>query len=257
AHLFCRPDQMEAEILKVLEFTLSVLRDFGFEDFDIDLSVRDPADKEKYAGSDEDWEMAEAALVKAIEEVGLEYKRVEGEAVFYGPKIDIQVRDALQRAWQISTIQFDFWLPEAFGMEYIGQDGEPHRPYMVHRALLGSMERFFGLLIEHYKGAFPVWLAPVQATLIPIADRHIEYAEGVAEQLEAAGLRAEVDRSGNRMGAKIRDAQNANVPYMLIVGDREVEEDTVSLRLRSEEDLGAVSIDDFIARARAEIVAKQ
>ena len=257
AHLFCRPDQMEAEILKVLKFTLSVLRDFGFEDFEIDLSVRDPADKAKYAGNDEDWEMAEAALVKAIEEVDLDYKRVEGEAVFYGPKIDIQVKDALKRTWQISTIQFDFWLPEAFEMEYIGQDGEPHRPYMVHRALLGSMERFFGVLIEHYKGAFPVWLAPVQATLIPIADRHIEYAEGIAEKLEAAGLRAEVDQSGNRMGAKIRDAQNANVPYMLIVGDREAEEGTVSLRLRSEEDLGAVSVEDFIARARAEIVAKQ
>jgi threonyl-tRNA synthetase len=257
AHLFCRPDQMEAEILKVLEFTLSVLRDFGFEHFDIELSVRDPADKGKYAGVDEDWEMAEAALVKAIDVVGLDYERVEGEAVFYGPKIDIKVQDALQRTWQISTIQFDFWLPEAFEIEYIGQDGEPHRPYMVHRALLGSMERFFGVLIEHYKGAFPVWLAPVQAILIPIADRHIEYADKVVEQLEAAGLRAEVDRSGNRMGAKIRDAQNENVPYMLIVGDREVEDGTVSLRLRSEEDLGAVTIDDFIGRARAQIEARQ
>jgi threonyl-tRNA synthetase len=253
AHLFCRPDQMEAEILNVLQFTLSVLRDFGFEEFDVELSVRDPADKEKYAGEDSDWDMAEAALIKAVEAEGLGYERVEGEAVFYGPKIDIKVKDALQRTWQISTIQFDFWLPEAFEIEYIGQDGEPHRPYMVHRALLGSMERFFGVLIEHYKGAFPVWLAPVQATLIPIADRHLEYADQVVEKLRAAGLRAEVDRSGNRMGAKIRDAQNANVPYMLIVGDREVEDGTVSLRLRSEEDVGAVSLDQFIQRAEEAI----
>lgn len=257
AHLFCRPDQMKEEILGVLEFSLSILRDFGFREFDIDLSVRDANDLGKYAGRDEDWQMAEEALINAIEEVGLDYRRVEGEAVFYGPKIDIQVRDALQRAWQITTIQFDFWLPEAFEMEYIGQDGESHRPYMVHRALLGSMERFFGVLIEHYKGAFPVWLAPVQAIMIPIADRHIAYAQEVASHLKTEGLRVEVDDSGDRMNAKIRDAQNANIPFMLIVGDREQEAGTVSLRLRSEEDLGSVSLAAFVERAREQIAQRK
>lgn len=256
AHLFCRPDQMNDEILNVLEFSLSVLRDFGFEDFAVDLSVRDPDDLGKYAGRDEDWQMAEKALVAAIEKVGLDYRRVEGEAVFYGPKIDIQVKDALKRSWQITTIQFDFWLPEAFDLEYIGQDGEPHRPYMVHRALLGSMERFFGVLIEHYKGAFPVWLAPVQAVLIPIADRHQEYAREIARNLKKAGIRVELDEGSDRMNAKIRHAQQQNIPYMLIVGDREVENGTVSVRLRSEEDLGAMALDEFIARADADVEAR-
>lgn len=256
AHLFCRPDQMPAEIRRVLEFSLSILRDFGFENFDLELSVRDPKNLGKYAGVDQDWNMAEAALVGAIEQLGMPYKRVEGEAVFYGPKIDIKVRDALNRPWQITTIQFDFWLPEAFNLEYIGQDGEPHRPYMVHRALLGSMERFFGVLIEHYKGAFPVWLAPVQVVLIPIADRHIGYADQVAARLEAAGLRVEVDASSDRMGNKIRKAQGQKVPYMLVVGDREVESGTVSLRLRSGGDRGSVSIDDFLAQALEAIESK-
>lgn len=256
AHLFCRPDQMKEEILGVLEFSLSILRDFGFEDFDIDLSLRDPEDLGKYAGRDEDWEMAEAALVEAIEKVGLEYRRVEGEAVFYGPKIDIQVRDALDRSWQISTIQFDFWLPEAYQMEYIGEDGEPHRPFMVHRALLGSMERFFGVLVEHYKGAFPVWLAPVQAVIIPIADRHIEHSRAVAGELRAAGLRVEVDASRNRMNAKIREAQTQRVPYMLVVGDREVESGQVSVRLRTEEDLGPMPVAGFREMAEAAIASR-
>ena len=249
AHLFCRPDQMDEEIHAVLEFSLSVLRDFGFEQFDVELSVRDPNDLAKYAGVEQDWQMAEAALVAALEAVGQPYERVEGEAVFYGPKIDIKVRDALNRSWQVSTIQFDFWLPEAFAMEYIGEDGEGHQPYMVHRALLGSMERFFGVLIEHYKGAFPVWLAPVQAVLIPIADRHLDYARGAADELKKAGLRVEVNESNDRMNAKIRHAQNQKVPYMLVVGDREVEAGTVSVRLRSEEELGALSLEDFAARA--------
>ncbi|HEX9797336.1 MAG TPA: threonine--tRNA ligase [Anaerolineales bacterium] len=255
AHLFCRPDQMNAEILGVLEFSLSVLRDFGFEQFDVELSVRDPNDLAKYAGSGDDWVMAEAALVAALDAVGQPYERVEGEAVFYGPKIDIKVRDALNRAWQVSTIQFDFWLPEAFAMEYIGEDGEGHRPYMVHRALLGSMERFFGVLIEHYKGAFPVWLAPVQAVLIPIADRHLEYAQQAAEQLRKSGLRVEVNDGNDRMNAKIRDAQNQKVPYMLVVGDREVEAGSVSVRLRSEEELGAISLEAFAEQALAAVEA--
>jgi threonyl-tRNA synthetase len=256
AHLFCRPDQMNDEILGVLEFSLSILRDFGFEDFDIELSVRDPNNTGKYAGSNDDWDMAEAALINAIDIVGMPYRRVEGEAVFYGPKIDIKVHDALGRPWQVTTIQFDFWLPEAFEMEYIGSDGEPHRPYMVHRALLGSMERFFGVLVEHYKGAFPAWLAPTHAVLIPIADRHVAYADEVADKMKAAGLRVEVDDSGDRMGNKIRKAQEQKVPYMLVIGDREVEAGTVSVRLRSGEDEGALTVDALIARVQGVVAEK-
>ncbi len=247
AHLFCRPDQMPEEILGVLQFSLSILRDFGFEQFDIELSVRDPENKGKYAGSEEQWNMAEAALIGAIEKEGLTYKRVEGEAVFYGPKIDIKVRDALNRPWQITTIQFDFWLPEAFEMEYTGEDGQPHQPYMVHRALLGSMERFVGVLTEHYKGAFPAWLAPIQVKLIPIADRHQAYANEVAQKLAAVGIRAEVDDSNDRMGNKIRKAQeNDKPPYILVMGDREAEAGAVALRMRSGEDQGALPVDEFI-----------
>jgi threonyl-tRNA synthetase len=191
--------------------------------------------------------MAEAALVGAIEKEGLPYKRVEGEAVFYGPKIDIKVRDALNRPWQITTIQFDFWLPEAFEIEYIGEDGQPHQPYMVHRALLGSMERFIGVLTEHYKGAFPAWLAPVQAKLIPIADRHHDYAYQVARQLESVGIRAEVDDSNDRMANKIRKTQeNDKPPYILVMGDREAEAGAVALRMRSGDDRGAMPVDEFI-----------
>lgn len=257
AHLFCRPDQMSAEIERVLEFSLSVLRDFGFKDFDMELSVRDPNNLAKYAGTEENWQMAEEALASAMAAIGYPFKRVEGEAVFYGPKIDIKVQDALNRAWQISTIQFDFWLPEAFQIEYIGSDGQPHRPYMIHRALLGSMERFFGLLIEHYKGAFPVWLAPVQAVLIPIADRHLDYADKIRADLKNAGLRIEIDDSSDRMANKIRKAQEQKIPYMLIVGDREVNNASLSLRLRSGEDIGTTDIEAFVRRVQDVITAKE
>jgi threonyl-tRNA synthetase len=257
AHLFCRPDQMPEEILGVLEFSLSVLRDFGFENFDIELSVRDPDNLGKYAGVNEQWEMAEAALIAAIGKLGLTYKRVEGEAVFYGPKIDIKVRDALNRPWQITTIQFDFWLPEAFEMSYVGDDGADHQPYMVHRALLGSMERFMGVLVEHYKGAFPAWLAPVQAVLIPIADRHVEYADGVAAQLDEAGIRVDVDASSDRMGNKIRKAQEQKIPYMLVIGDREAEAGKVALRMRSGEDRGAMPVEAFLAYAQEAIASRE
>ena len=257
AHLFCRPDQMPEEILRVLRFSLHILRAFGFEEFNVELSVRDPKTPEKYAGRDEDWQMAEAALEEALQTEGLPYKRMEGEAVFYGPKIDIKVKDALGRSWQLTTIQFDFNLPERFDMTFVGQDGKEHRPYMIHRALLGSLERFFGVLIEHYGGAFPVWLAPVQARLIPIADRHLDYAYRVQKELEAAGLRAEVDASGERMQAKIRDAQLQKIPYMLIVGDREVEAGTVNLRLRTEETRGEMSVAEFIALAQEAIAEKR
>jgi threonyl-tRNA synthetase len=257
AHIFCTPDQIEAEILRVLDFSLSMLRSFGFEEFKVQLSVRDPSAPDKYAGGDAMWTQAEESLLKAIEARELSYDRIEGEAVFYGPKIDIHVKDALGRTWQLTTIQFDFNVPERFDMTYVGEDGQEHRPYMVHRALLGSIERFFGILVEHYAGAFPVWLSPVQAVLIPIVDRHVEYAESVAQRLRAAGLRVEVDASSDRMGAKIRSAQMEKIPYMLIVGDREIEAEQVNLRLRNEEVLGAMSVDDFIELAQKAVESRQ
>lgn len=249
AHIFCTPEQIQGEILRVLDFSLNMLRSFGFEDFKVQLSVRDPGAPDKYAGESAMWEEAEESLLRAIEARELDYERIEGEAVFYGPKIDIHVKDALRRTWQLTTIQFDFNVPERFDLTYIGEDGKQHRPYMVHRALLGSIERFFGILVEHYAGAFPVWLSPVQAVLIPIVDRHVEYAEAVAERLRVAGLRVQVDDSSDRMGAKVRKAQMEKVPYMLVVGDREMEAEDVNLRLRNEEVLGAMSVDEFIALA--------
>jgi threonyl-tRNA synthetase len=243
---------MPEEIDRVLDFSLKILRAFGFENFQAYLSTRNP---EKAAGDPEDWEAPTEALRQSLEREGVPYVIDEGEAVFYGPKIDLKVKDALGREWQLSTIQFDFTLPERFNLAYIGEDGEEHRPYMIHRALLGSMERFMGVLIEHHAGAFPVWLAPVQAVLIPIADRHAAYAREVAAQMKEAGLRVDVDDRGDRMNAKIRDAQMQKVPYMLVIGDREIEAEAVSVRLRSEEDLGSMQIDSLIERIQAEIVA--
>ena len=254
AHLFCRPDQMPAEIDRVLNFCLHILRSFGFTEFQAYLSTRPEA---KAIGAVEQWQTAEAALQAALERAGIPFRIDPGGGAFYGPKIDLKIKDAIGREWQLSTIQFDFNLPERFGITYIGEDGKEHRPFMIHRALLGSMERFFGVLIEHYGGAFPVWLAPVQARLIPIADRHMAYSEQVAERLRAAGIRAEVSHSTERMQAKIRDAQLQKIPYMLIVGDREVANGTVALRLRTGEDKGAIAVDDFIAQAREAIASKQ
>lgn len=245
AHLFCRPDQMPQEIDRVLQFSLNLLRAFGFKDFQAYLATRNP---EKSAGMPEDWKAPTEALIQALDRAEIPYQIDEGEAVFYGPKIDLKIKDALGREWQLSTIQFDFILPEHFNMTYVGEDGQEHRPYMIHRALLGSMERFMGVLIEHYGGAFPVWLAPVQAVIIPIADRHMEYAHSLASQLKVAKLRVQVDDRGERMNAKIRDAQMQKIPYMLVIGDREVEAGSVAVRLRSGENLGAIAVDDFIAR---------
>lgn len=253
AHLFCRPDQMPQEIDRVLQFSLDILRAFGFRDFQAYLSTRNP---EKFAGTAEQWEAPTEALRQALIRAGIPYQVDEGEATFYGPKIDLKVTDALGREWQLSTIQFDFILPERFDLSFIGEDGQAHRPYMIHRALLGSMERFMGVLIEHYAGAFPVWLSPVQVVLIPIADRHLPYVWEVAEKIQAEGVRVEVDERSERMNAKIRDAQNQKIPYMLIVGDREVDQNQVALRLRSGEDLGAMSVEAFLARARADITAR-
>ncbi len=252
AHLICRADQMPEEIDEVLNFCLHILRHFGMNEFHAYLSTRDP---EKSVGEEEDWLAAQQALKAALERANLPYDIDEGGAAFYGPKIDLKMIDALGREWQLSTIQFDFNLPERFDMTYIGEDGQPHRPVMIHRALLGSIERFMGVLIEHYGGAFPVWLMPVQAKLIPIADRHVDYAYEVAKQLKKAGLRVEVDDASDRMNAKIRKAQLQKVPYMLIIGDQELEANQVALRLRSGENPGPMAIENFIERAHKDIEA--
>jgi threonyl-tRNA synthetase len=245
AHIFCTPEQMEGEVVEVLRFSLRLLEAFGFSEFKAYLATR----PEHAVGEASRWEQATASLRRAIDAEGLSYEMDEGGGAFYGPKIDLHLKDVLGRSWQMTTIQFDFNMPDRFDLKYIGPDGLEHRPYMVHRALLGSIERFFGVLIEHYGGAFPAWLAPVQAAVIPIADRHNEYASQVAARLKAAGLRVEVNDSSDRMQAKIRDAQLQKVPYMLVIGDREVESGAVAVRLRTGENLGAQSVPDFLARA--------
>jgi threonyl-tRNA synthetase len=249
AHIFCRPDQVEEEVVRAVDFGIHYLRLFGFDEYLLCLSTR----PDKYVGSIEEWDRATEALQQAILASGLSYEVDEGGGVFYGPKIDIHVRDPIGRTWQLTTVQFDFNLPERFDLNFIGQDGRGQRLYMVHRALLGSLERFLGVLIEHYAGAFPMWLAPVQVMLIPIADRHQEHVRWVASELEAAGLRVEVDERGERMQAKIRDAQLQKVPYMLVVGDKEVEAKAVAVRLRSGQDLGSMSLTDFLTRALDEV----
>ena len=252
AHIFCRPDQVEEEISRALEFSLYVLRSMGLKDFKAYLSTK----PEKAVGDPQDWEKATEALRRAIEAHQIPYEMDEGGGAFYGPKIDLKVMDALGREWQLSTIQFDFNLPERFGLEYIGEDGQPHQPYMVHRALLGSMERFFGVLIEHFAGAFPVWMAPVQAVVIPIADRHLEYARDVAKKLRAEGIRVEVDERPERMNAKIRDAQNQKVPYMLVLGDKEMQAEQVSLRVRDGSQQNNIPLSEFIARVKDRIAKR-
>lgn len=250
AHIICTPGQIEDEILRVLDFSISILAAFGFTDNTIELSVRDPIDTSKYCGPDDMWCLAEVSLLKALETRGLKFKRMEGEAVFYGPKIDIKVKDAIGRLWQCTTIQFDFNNPERFDMSYVGEDGGTHRPYMVHRALLGSLERFFGILIEHYNGAFPVWLAPVQVIVLPIAERHEDYARSLDDRLRAAGLRSRVDLSREKTGKKIREAEVKKIPLILVVGDRETERGTASLRIRSRGDIGEIGIETFIEATR-------
>jgi len=235
AHIICRPDQVDEQIREVYDFSVNMLMEFGFKEFEIYLATRPK--EAKAVGELDRWEQATDALRAALDARGMPYSVDDGGGAFYGPKIDIKVKDFLGRPWQCSTIQFDFNLPERFDMNYIGEDGKEHRPYMVHRALLGSIERFIGCLIEHYGGAFPVWLAPLQAMLIPIADRHIEYAQKVASELKSQGMRVEVDARSERMNFKIRDAQMQKVPYMLIVGDKEAEESTVSVRTREGHDL--------------------
>ena len=248
AHIFCRPDQIEDEVNGVLDLTFHLLNIFGFKDFSVMLSTR----PDKAVGSEEEWEVATNSLRSTLESRGMSYEVEEGGGAFYGPKIDIHIRDAIGRLWQCTTVQFDFNLPRRFGLTYIGADGAEHQPYMVHRALFGSMERFMGVLIEHYGGAFPTWLAPVQATIIPIADRHHEYAEEIQRKLQQAEIRAETDLRNERMGFKIRDAQMKKTPYMLIVGDREIAANAVGVRLRSGEDMGAIDVGDLVERIAAE-----
>jgi threonyl-tRNA synthetase len=253
AHIFCTPEQIEDEILEVLRFSLNLLGAFGFSDVKAYLATR----PENAVGEPERWDRAIESLKRAIAVEQLPYEMDEGGGAFYGPKIDLKLRDVLRREWQMTTIQFDFNEPNRFDLTYVGPDGQDHRPYMVHRALLGSLERFFGVLIEHYGGAFPAWLAPVQAVLIPIADRHNGYAHEVAARLKAAQLRIEVDDSSDRMQAKIRNAQLQKVPYMLVMGDREAEEGTVAVRLRNGQDLGPQPVAGFIAMVQAAVAEKR
>jgi threonyl-tRNA synthetase len=256
AHIFCTPETVRSEIVDCILFAFALLGTFGFDEFKIELSVKGNNSAKKYLGSNEDWERAESALVQALEEQNLSFERMEDEAAFYGPKIDIKVKDAIGRLWQLSTVQFDFNLPDRFELEYIGEDNKPHRPVMVHRALFGSIERFFGVLIEHYAGAFPMWLAPVQVAVLPITDRINEYAEKIGQELRAAGLRVEVNVRSDKIGAKIRDAQMQKVPYMLVLGDREVQEGKVAVRERSKGDIGAMSVEEFKEMARRLVVTR-
>ena len=252
AHIFCRPEQVEEEVLGVLDMTFELLDTFGFTDYAVSLSTR----PEKFVGPPEMWEHASKSLAHALEARNLKYDVDEGGGAFYGPKIDIKIKDALGREWQCTTVQFDFNLPERFDLNFQGADGGQHRPYMVHRAILGSMERFLGILIEHYAGAFPLWLAPVQAVVIPIADRHSDYAHQTKDELGKHGFRAEVDDRKERMNLKIRDAQLQKLPYMLIVGDKEMADSTVSVRLRNEENLGPVGLPQLLERMRKEMAEK-
>ena len=253
AHIFCRPDQVEEEVNGVLELTFHLLRSFDFTEFEIMLSTM----PEKAVGEPERWELATESLRRTLDARGLRYDVDEGGGAFYGPKIDIHIRDAIGRLWQCTTVQFDFNLPERFGLRYIGEDGQEHQPYMIHRALLGSMERFMGILIEHYGGAFPTWLAPVQAVVIPITDRNFAYARQVESQLKDAGIRVQPDARNERMNAKIREAQVQKVPYMLVVGDREASAGSAAMRLRSGEDLGAVPVAEIAARISEETQARR
>jgi len=245
AHLFIRGDQIQVEVADCLDFAIKVFETYGFDNVKFELSVRGDADNKGYLGADEDWAFAEAKLASALGERGIPYERIEGEAAFYGPKIDIKIEDAIGRVWQLGTIQLDFNLPERFQLEYTAEDNQKHRPFMIHRALFGSIERFFGVLIEHYAGAFPLWLAPVQVAVLPITDRINGYAESVADELKAAGFRVEANLKSDKIGAKIREAQLQKVPYMLVLGDQELEGDKVAVRERKEGDIGAMSLAEF------------
>jgi threonyl-tRNA synthetase len=256
AHIFCTPGQIEDEVVACIDFAEAVLTTFGFKEFKVELSTWDPNDRAHYAGSDDNWALAVGGLKRALERKGIAYKTIPGEAAFYGPKIDVKLVDVLGRLWQLSTVQFDFNLPARFELEYVGEDGERHQPVMVHRALFGSVERFFGVLIEHYAGAFPLWLAPVQVGLVPISERHRAYAQKVETELKAAGLRVEVDDRNEKMNSKIRDFANQKTPYILVFGDKEEATAAVSVRTRAKGDQGSIPLTEFIAKCK-ELVASQ
>jgi threonyl-tRNA synthetase len=250
AHIFCTPESIEDEVGKCVDFALLVLKTFGFDRYEVELSVWDPENRAKYSGDPEQWEMAERGLVSALEKRSIPFKRMPGEAAFYGPKIDIKLVDALGRPWQLTTVQFDFSLPARFGLEYVAADGHPHQPVMVHRALVGSMERFFGVLIEHYAGAFPLWLSPVQAVVLPISEKHAGYARKITEQLRSAHVRVQLDERNEKLNSRIRDAQLQKIPLMLVVGDREIEAQGVAVRKRDTGDAGFKILGEFIPWVR-------
>lgn len=256
AHIFCTPEQVEDEVVSCLQFAIDTLTTFGFSEYEAELSTWDNGASGKYDGTPDQWKLAETALTKAIDRLGMKINVMADEAAFYGPKIDVKLVDAIGRKWQLSTVQFDFTLPRRFGLEYIAEDGKAHQPLMVHRALFGSIERFFGILIEHYAGAFPVWLAPVQATVLPITDKQLDYARQVRDKLVAAGVRTTLDDRSEKVNLKIRDAQLQKVPYMLVVGGREADQGTVSVRHRKHADMGTKSVDASIADIRQLIDSK-
>jgi threonyl-tRNA synthetase len=257
AHIFCTPEQIEDEVVGCIDFALAVLKVFGFDKFQVELSTWDPNDRKTYAGGDDQWELAERSLEQALKRGNIEYKTIPGEAAFYGPKIDIKLVDAIGRLWQLSTVQFDFTLPERFGLEYVGEDGKRHQPLMVHRALYGSIERFFGVLIEHYAGAFPVWLSPTQVAVIPIGEKHHAYANEVGEKLKAAGVRVHIDARSEKMNAKIREHAMQKVPFQLVVGDKEAEAGEVNVRVRGQEKgEGSVKLEAFVERVKGLIESK-
>lgn len=257
AHLFCTLENFEAEIEGCIDFAQLMYDTYGFPEFKVELSVRDPANKTKYQGSDEIWDRSEATLASVLERRGIPYKRIEGEAAFYGPKIDVKVVDAIGRVWQLTTVQLDFNQPERFDMTYVGADNAHHRPIMIHRALLGSIERFFGILIEHYAGNFPVWLAPVQVKILPLSEKFVDYANQVAAEMRAAGLRVAVDDSDERLNYKIRLAETERVPYAAVVGGKEAEAHAVGVRKRLEGDLGAIEVGAFVERVKGEVTRRE
>jgi threonyl-tRNA synthetase len=257
AHIFCTPAQIEDEIGGCIDFAVATLNTFGFEKFEVELSTWNPDDRKNFLGTDEQWGSANKSLENALKRRNIAYKTIPGEAAFYGPKIDVKLVDAIGRLWQLSTVQFDFNLPQRFDLEYVGEDGQRHQPLMVHRALYGSIERFFGVLIEHYAGAFPVWLSPIQVALIPISERHIEYANKVADQLKAIGVRVEIDGRNEKMNAKIREHAMQKVPFLLVMGDKEAEAGKVNVRTRGKEKTEDVAVGDFVELVKKLIVEKK
>ena len=256
-HHFIRQDQIESEMEMIFGLTDKIYKAFGFNDYKVEISVRDPKDKKKYFGSDEIWEKAENILVNSVKKWGVNYTIEEGEAAFYGPKIDMQVKDSQGRYWQLATIQLDFNQPENFDLNYIGDDGKPHKVVVIHVAIFGSFERFMGVIIEHYNGAFPLWLSPVHVKVLPIGEAHFEYARNVFEKLKAENIRVELDDSNESLGKKIRNAKTEKVPYMLVIGDKEVSENKITLESRSDEKLGQIGVEELVSKLKAEIKERE